>query len=46
MPADTVTRSAGGSAFDWGQVTGDLFRVLVCRHKPKRAAVAVKYRGH
>jgi hypothetical protein len=41
-----VTHNADGSAFDWGQVTGDLFRVQVCKHKPKRAAVAIHYRGY
>jgi hypothetical protein len=42
----TVTHAADGSVFDWGQVTGDLFRVLVSRHRPKHAAVAVCYRGY
>lgn len=42
----TVTLNPDETAFDWGQVTGDLFRVLACRHRPKRAAVAVPYRGH
>lgn len=42
----TVTLNPDGSVFDWGMVTGDLLRVCVARHKPKRAAVAVNYRHH
>ncbi len=35
-----------GEVFDWNAVTGDLLRVCTCKHRPKTAAVAVKYRGH
>ncbi|MFO0879132.1 MAG: hypothetical protein U0840_17445 [Gemmataceae bacterium] len=42
----TVTLNPDGTAFDWGQVTGDLFRILVCKHRPKQAAVTVQYRGY
>jgi hypothetical protein len=35
-----------GRPFDWTQVTEGLFRVHASKHKPKNAAVAVKYRGY
>ncbi len=41
-----LTINPDGSPFDWGLVTGDLFRVCVSRHCPKGAWVAVKYRGY
>ena len=41
-----LTVNPDGSPFDWGMVTGDLFRVCVSRHRPNRAYVAVKYRGY
>jgi hypothetical protein len=42
------TREADGRAFDWQQVTGELFTVRACRGKkpPASAAVAVPYRGY
>ena len=41
-----ITLNADGSYFDWGQVLGDLFNVQVCKLRPRRAAVAVRYRGY
>jgi hypothetical protein len=40
-----VTCNPDGSAFDWGEVLGDLFAVQVGKHKPKKAFIAVEYRG-
>ena len=40
------TRNLDGSPFDWGQVSGDLFRVCVSKHRPDSAFVAVKYRDY
>jgi hypothetical protein len=40
------TRNADGSSFDWNDVIGDLFRVQVCKHRPKAAYLAVPYRGY
>lgn len=42
----TVTLNPDGTPFDWGEVTGDLLRVCAAKHRPKRAAVAVHYRGY
>jgi hypothetical protein len=42
----TITINPDGTPFDWEQLTGDLLRVCVAKHKPKQAAVAVKYRGY
>ncbi len=41
----TATRDLHGEPFDWSDVTGDLLRVSSQKNPPKRAAVAVKYRG-
>ncbi len=41
-----VTFNPDGSYFDWNDVLGDLFRVHVATWRPKRAAVAVRYRGY
>lgn len=41
-----LTRNADGSPFDWGMVTGDLFRVCVARRRPSTAFVSVRYRDH
>jgi hypothetical protein len=40
------TRNPDGSPFDWGLVSGDLFRVCVSKHKPTGAYVTVKYRDY
>lgn len=40
----TVTRSLGGSAFDWSDMTGGLFRVLSSASEPGNAFVRVNYR--
>lgn len=40
------TCNPDGSSFDWGQVLGDLFRVEVCKHRPKNAYLSVPYRGY
>ncbi len=42
----TTTLTEGDEIFDWTLLTGDLLFVQCCRHKPKSAAVAVKYRGN
>ena len=42
----TVTRNYDGSAFDWSEVTGDMFQVCVSSRKPQNASTAVKYRGY
>lgn len=42
----TVTRSADGTAFDWGEMTSDLLRVRTSPSRPAGAAIAVPYRGH
>lgn len=42
----TVARGADGAPFDWGQMTGDLFRVKTARQRPPAAAIAVPYRNH
>lgn len=42
----TATRTLNDEPFDWSDVTGDLLRVNSQKNPPKRAAVAVKYRGH
>lgn len=41
-----VTYTPDGLPFDWHEVNGDLFRVLVQKCKPKNAYVAIKYRGY
>jgi hypothetical protein len=41
----TVTRDAEGRDFDWGLVTGDLFRVRSRRLPPSSAYAATHYRG-
>jgi hypothetical protein len=41
----TITLDANGEPFDWTRVTGDLLRVHSSKTCPKRAAVAVLYRG-
>jgi len=43
-----ITRYARGDAFDWGEVTGDLFRVRSSKGEapPPEARVAVLYRGY
>ena len=40
------TYNYDGEPFDWGQMTGDLFRVNVQRTRPLNSAVAVKHRGY
>jgi len=40
----TVTRLPDGSAFDWGEVTGDLIRVRASHVPPRGAHVSVPYR--
>ena len=35
-----------GEPFDWSNVSGDLLQVSSQKHKPKCAAVAVKYRDN
>ncbi|MEO6808303.1 MAG: hypothetical protein ABI353_04240 [Isosphaeraceae bacterium] len=35
-----------GCPYDWTQVTAGLFRVSSSKHRPKRAEVAVFYRGY
>jgi len=35
-----------GCEFDWGDMTGDLFRVNVQRLRPRNAAVAVRHAGY
>lgn len=41
----TVTRDAGGDAFDWTRVTGKLMRVRHSKRAPPEAYIAVQYRG-
>lgn len=41
----TTTRATSGQPFDWGQVTGRLFRVHSAAKRPAGAFVAVPYRG-
>ncbi len=41
-----ITYTPDGMVFDWHEVNGDLFRVLVQKRKPKNAFVAVQYRGY
>jgi hypothetical protein len=41
-----LTRNPDGTPFDWGMVTGDLFRVCVSKHRPKNSFVAVSYRNY
>jgi hypothetical protein len=42
----TLTRDQDGNPFNWEQMTGDLIRISSCDHCPKKAAVAVKYKGY
>jgi hypothetical protein len=42
----TVTRYEDGRRFDWGELTGDLFRVRCSSLPPANAFVSVRYRGH
>ena len=41
----TRTQAADGTAFDWNQVTGNLFRVKSAASRPANAFVSVAYRG-
>jgi hypothetical protein len=41
-----VTADANGTSFDWDEVIGDLFQVQWSKRKPKKAFVAVCYRGY
>lgn len=52
-PPDHVTKGIApstldefGQIYDWNQVTQGLFQVCYSRKKPKRAEMAVKYRGY
>jgi len=42
----TSTFDRDGSLFDWSELTGDLLNVQSCEHRPKNAAVAIKFKGH
>lgn len=42
----TITRHPDGTPFDWREVTADLLRVCVSKHRPKQADVAVRYRNY
>jgi len=42
----TVTVDLDGNPFNWADLTGDLFQVCSCKHRPKTTAVAVKYKGY
>ena len=42
----TVTRDEDGEIFEWGDATNHILRVRSSDSRPKRAAVAVSYRGH
>ena len=42
----TLTRDQDGNPFNWDQMNGDLMRIFSCDHRPKNAAVAVKYKGY
>ena len=41
----TITQNTDGSVFDWGEVVGDLIRVVSSKEKPFGTSVAVEYRG-
>ena len=41
----TMTQNTDGSVFDWGEVVGDLIRVVSSKEKPFGTSVAVEYRG-
>lgn len=41
-----ITLGRDGKPFDWGQVSGDLFRVYSSPTKPKRSFLEVFYRGN
>lgn len=42
----TVAFDEAGQYFDWRRMTGDLLLVHSCKHRPKSAAVAIKYKGY
>jgi hypothetical protein len=42
----TTTLDKSGESFDWTEVLEDLFVVHSSKKQPKRAAVAVRHRGH
>jgi hypothetical protein len=42
----TATVDEEGAPFDWQNVLGDIFVVHCSKKRPKRAAVAVPYRGN
>lgn len=42
----TRTRHPDGSAFDWNELTGRLFRIAHSRERPRGAFAAVPYRDH
>ena len=42
----TLTLDENGNPFNWEELTGDLIRVFSCKHRPKNAAVAVKFKGY
>lgn len=41
-----MTPDGTGQFYDWTNVTAGLFRVCSQKHRPKKAEVAVKYRGY
>ena len=41
-----LTQYPDGTPFDWSELTGDLLRVCVSKHRPKQAAAAVRYRNY
>jgi hypothetical protein len=42
----TATVDQDGNPFNWVELTGDLLQVCSCKHRPKNAAVSVKYKGY